>query len=376
MEKLVSKDNLKNILKSITNNITTKIFGLDKRVESMNLYNNVSDAPIGTVIDFLGTTPPDTYVICDGSEYSVTGKMSLFAAYLYTQYGSINYFGGDGETTFAVPNLPSNNPDVIRCIRVFPLTQKAPIDLSTFNYYVYVDYENGSDEFDGLSPEYAKKTIKNAVSICPSTLSCIIMMKGTHKLIASNNSLGGGHSNFGLTDEDKPIVFIGFGKDTILEYDGNGTCRDRNMVGLAHKDSLLANCHYKLTGHPGGSNYQRAVLGFGWDHCENVYFDNVCGTTVSASYDNNNWQGIVRNCTFRYVSLTGDYSGNKQYINCVFDNNPSRGTKTNCVIKTFTAQDLFQETLSDDIIAKGFLEDGATITNLGVAGGKYPWSSG
>lgn len=60
--------------------------------------------PTGTIISFMGNTAPNGYFACDGTEYNIADYPD-FVKYLEEQFGSINYFGGDGETTFAVPDL-------------------------------------------------------------------------------------------------------------------------------------------------------------------------------------------------------------------------------------------------------------------------------
>ena len=60
--------------------------------------------PIGTILALMGTTPPAGYFICDGSVYDVT-LYPFLADYFEEQFGTKNYFGGDGENTFAVPDL-------------------------------------------------------------------------------------------------------------------------------------------------------------------------------------------------------------------------------------------------------------------------------
>lgn len=52
----------------------------------------------------MGYQPPKDYLICDGSEYQID-QYSLLANLFKTEFGSINYFGGDGIKTFAVPDL-------------------------------------------------------------------------------------------------------------------------------------------------------------------------------------------------------------------------------------------------------------------------------
>lgn len=60
--------------------------------------------PIGTVISFMGTSAPKDYLACDGSEHSISDYPKL-AAFFAEQFGQANRFGGNGTTTFAVPDL-------------------------------------------------------------------------------------------------------------------------------------------------------------------------------------------------------------------------------------------------------------------------------
>lgn len=54
--------------------------------------------PVGAVIDYWGTTPPDGYLLCYGQEVSRTTYASLFAV-IGTTAGA-----GNGSTTFNVPD--------------------------------------------------------------------------------------------------------------------------------------------------------------------------------------------------------------------------------------------------------------------------------
>lgn len=60
--------------------------------------------PIGTIISFMGITPPADYLACDGSTKNITDYPQL-ADFFEAQFGSKNYFGGDGTTTFGLPDL-------------------------------------------------------------------------------------------------------------------------------------------------------------------------------------------------------------------------------------------------------------------------------
>ena len=63
-----------------------------------------SSNPIGTIIPFMGTTPPEDYLICDGTVLNISDYPDL-ASHFEKHFGSKNHFGGDGTTTFAIPDL-------------------------------------------------------------------------------------------------------------------------------------------------------------------------------------------------------------------------------------------------------------------------------
>ncbi len=60
--------------------------------------------PVGTVISVMGKRAPLNYLVCDGTVYNIKDYPEL-AAYFAGQFEVSNFFGGDGETTFAVPDL-------------------------------------------------------------------------------------------------------------------------------------------------------------------------------------------------------------------------------------------------------------------------------
>lgn len=61
-------------------------------------------APIGTINFFDATTAPQDWLACDGSVHNIADYPQL-AEYYATQHGAANFYGGNGTTTFAVPNL-------------------------------------------------------------------------------------------------------------------------------------------------------------------------------------------------------------------------------------------------------------------------------
>ena len=63
-----------------------------------------SDTPIGTIISYMGNNPPKDYLSCDGTVYNINDYQAL-ADFINTEFGSYDFFGGDGIITFAVPDL-------------------------------------------------------------------------------------------------------------------------------------------------------------------------------------------------------------------------------------------------------------------------------
>lgn len=82
-----------------------KIYSNGKALELLGLRGPAGPdgSPIGTIISYMGVTAPKDYLICDGATYPITDYPDL-SNFFQAQFGSKNYFGGDGTTTFAVPD--------------------------------------------------------------------------------------------------------------------------------------------------------------------------------------------------------------------------------------------------------------------------------
>lgn len=63
-----------------------------------------SYVPIGCIEAFMGVEAPPDFLVCDGSLQSIAAYPQL-ADHFYEQFGASNHFGGNGTTTFAVPDL-------------------------------------------------------------------------------------------------------------------------------------------------------------------------------------------------------------------------------------------------------------------------------
>ena len=90
--------------------ITTSINAIKKYIDDRSIVGDMgkiidaNDTPVGTVQAFMGTTAPAHYLFCDGTVYNIHDYKEL-ANFFKENYGKVNQFGGDGETTFAVPDL-------------------------------------------------------------------------------------------------------------------------------------------------------------------------------------------------------------------------------------------------------------------------------
>lgn len=73
-------------------------------VEYVNTNSGIEDTPVGHILSLMGKTAPDHYLICDGTIYNISDYPYL-SQYIKDQFGSFNFFGGNGTTTFAVPDL-------------------------------------------------------------------------------------------------------------------------------------------------------------------------------------------------------------------------------------------------------------------------------
>lgn len=73
-------------------------------VEYVDSTKGIEDTPVGEIIRTIGNETPKHYLMCDGSVYNIADYPHL-AQYFKDNFGSSNAFGGDGTTTFAVPEL-------------------------------------------------------------------------------------------------------------------------------------------------------------------------------------------------------------------------------------------------------------------------------
>jgi microcystin-dependent protein len=72
-----------------------------KRITKQNFISNIPTVPVGAIFPYAGTTIPNGYLLCDGSEVSIATYSLLFQAigYTYKRTGFV------GKNTFGLPDL-------------------------------------------------------------------------------------------------------------------------------------------------------------------------------------------------------------------------------------------------------------------------------
>ena len=87
-----TKEQPKELIQYISDNICLPIIGVGG-----------GDAPIGKMGMFDAIVAPQGWLIADGSEYNIDDYPEL-ATHIASTHGSMYYYGGNGTTTFAVPD--------------------------------------------------------------------------------------------------------------------------------------------------------------------------------------------------------------------------------------------------------------------------------
>ena len=64
----------------------------------------IQDEPVGHILAYMGLEPPKHYLVCDGSVLNIV-EYPYLAKHFKEQFGTINHFGGNGTTTFGLPDL-------------------------------------------------------------------------------------------------------------------------------------------------------------------------------------------------------------------------------------------------------------------------------
>jgi microcystin-dependent protein len=93
---------------------------------SGTVFNPTTINPVGTVVMYCGSTAPSGWLICDGTVYNISSYPTL-GALLGSKYG------GNGTTTFGVPNFNGRVPVAMNAATTTPPTTLASAT-NTYNH--------------------------------------------------------------------------------------------------------------------------------------------------------------------------------------------------------------------------------------------------
>ena len=96
---IISNNFSKNSIKSTLINSNLTNFNKQESTRS-----SIGASLVGSIYSYMGTAAPHGYLPCDGAIYNINDYPRL-ASHINNNFGKYNFFGGDGETTFAVPDL-------------------------------------------------------------------------------------------------------------------------------------------------------------------------------------------------------------------------------------------------------------------------------
>lgn len=91
------KDEDKNIISPITSTDTVFGSGGQNLTNILDNVKSLNSVPVGTIIEYVNSTIPEGWLLCNGAEISRTQYSELFSV-IGTTYGE-----GDGITTFNLP---------------------------------------------------------------------------------------------------------------------------------------------------------------------------------------------------------------------------------------------------------------------------------
>ncbi len=82
----------------------TEISRVVDPIKYLDNSEGLQDTPVGNIISYMGNNVPRHYLACDGTIYNI-GDYPALEAHFVEEFGRVNYFGGNGTTTWAVPDL-------------------------------------------------------------------------------------------------------------------------------------------------------------------------------------------------------------------------------------------------------------------------------
>lgn len=94
---------INNSLSTLTVTEVGRVITIDP-VNYIDTNQGIQDASVGQIIEHMGTKAPKHYLVADGSILNIADYPYL-AQHFIDDFGSVNHWGGDGVTTFKLPDL-------------------------------------------------------------------------------------------------------------------------------------------------------------------------------------------------------------------------------------------------------------------------------
>lgn len=148
--KMTMQSNMKEILN--TSNIIIEELHRQVIIDPSQLceeQKGIEAVPVGDIRDFVGTKAPTHYLFADGQEYNIADYPYL-AQHILDNYGSVNAFGGDGTTTFNVPNKMGSNItwyDITMTSDTTPSPYEATAHTEYASYKAFCVFDNNASTF-------------------------------------------------------------------------------------------------------------------------------------------------------------------------------------------------------------------------------------
>lgn len=243
--------------------------------------DKIGGAPVGEIIAYMGNTPPENYLVCDGAEYNISDYHDL-ATHFQSEFGSANHFGGDGVTTFAVPDLRGEflrgsgtngheyegNGGVVGehqpgtsvpRIAVVPNQPLLIGDGDNVNQFYYVDNKISSDGAKTYNLSVKSTAVSSSTSVRyrvrPTNTSVMYCIKAKVTYNLDNGEAASNTPNEELTikiGDDEPKVYDGTSAVsvqipdknpspnalTLYDDNGNGTVYDGSVAKSVHLSNV------------------------------------------------------------------------------------------------------------------------------------------
>ena len=178
-KKTYSSQKIENRLSEVEDEVGTKYIEVSNPLTNTELSQ---ESPVGSIINHMGSSILDHYLVCDGSLYNIVDYPHL-AKFILNTFGIYHYFGGDGVTTFAVPNLVRNY-ETKQLASITPImtsnTTPSPYVVSASS--IYYEAADSWRAFDGIganawvggqsnSTAWVQMNFGKRVSICAFELT-------------------------------------------------------------------------------------------------------------------------------------------------------------------------------------------------------------